>query len=91
MVRVLTTFGDLGGAGRPDPRRGGPPDLPPVEECLQGRGELPDGRGGAIADRFETAVDPDTLGWVRGRADRRGAGRRPGCVWRTAASRTRWR
>ena len=66
IVRVLATFGDLAALDGPTIVDATPPDLPPVEECLQGRGQLPSGAPVAIADRFVTAVDPSTLGWVRG-------------------------
>lgn len=66
VVRVLTTFGDLAALDGPTNVTAAPPDLPPVENCLQGRGRLPSGAPVAIADRFETAVDPQNLGWVSG-------------------------
>ena len=67
IVRVLTTFGDLAALDGPTQVSGAPPDIPPLEECLQGRGQNPGGMTVAIAERFETAVDPTTLGWLRGK------------------------
>ena len=67
IVRVLTTFGDLSTLDGPTIISTPPPDLPPVEECMQGRARLPSGGTIAIAERFETAVDPSTLGWVLGK------------------------
>ena len=67
IARVLTTFGDLAALDGPTNVSGSPPDLPPVEECMQGRAQLPSGDVVAIAERFETAIDPGTLGWVLGK------------------------
>ena len=67
IVRVLTSFGDLSALDGPTKVTGTPPDLPPIEQCLRGRARLPSGDVVAIAERFETAVHPDTLGWVMGK------------------------
>lgn len=67
VLRVLSTFGDLARLDGPTHITGGPPDLPPVEDCLRGRAKMPDGTVVPIAERFEVAAHPDTLGWVRGR------------------------
>ena len=67
IVRVLTTFGDLAALTGPTHVAESPPKMPPVDECLQGRGQNPGGMTVAIAERFETAVDPATLGWLRGK------------------------
>lgn len=66
VVRVLTTFGDLERMEGPTNVAAPPPEIPPLEECLSGRAKTPDGTLVAIADRFEWAVDPQTLGWLRG-------------------------
>ncbi|MPZ72525.1 MAG: thioesterase family protein [Nitriliruptorales bacterium] len=67
VLRALTTFGDLGTLSGPTHVAAGPPDFPPVEECLTGRAAaMPDGTPVAIAERFDMAVHPDTLGWPRG-------------------------
>lgn len=66
IVRVLATFGDLAALDGPTMVSGSPPALPPLEECLGGRGQLPGGGIVAMAERFEIAADPDTLGWTRG-------------------------
>ena len=66
IVRVLTTFGDLAALDGPTHTSAAPPDLPPLEACRRGRAKLPDGTLVAIAERFEAAVHPDMLGWLRG-------------------------
>ena len=66
IVRVVTTFGDLAALDGRTHVTGAPPELPPVEECLTGRGTMPGGDIVALADRFETAAHPATLGWWRG-------------------------
>ena len=66
IVRVLTTFGDLGALDGPTHRTGHPPQLPPVDECRKGRARLPDGAIVAMAERFDAAIHPDHLGWLRG-------------------------
>ena len=67
VLRVLSTFGDLAKLDGPTRLTGGPPDLPAVEECLRGRTKMPGGAVVPIAERFEIAAHPDTLGWARGR------------------------
>jgi acyl-CoA thioesterase len=61
-------------AGRIDPeaepgwqRAGGPPSLPPVEECFPGRPEMPGGQRANILDHLDLRLDPATSGWVAGR------------------------
>jgi acyl-CoA thioesterase len=61
-------------AGRldPDPARGwrrdaGPAGLPPVEECLPARPELPGGVPVGLLHQLEMRIDPATAGWVAGR------------------------
>lgn len=67
VMRLLTTFGDLASLDGPTAVSAQPPELPPVEECLTGRPRLPSGDTVPIAERFETAVHPDTLGWIHGK------------------------
>ena len=67
VLRVLSTFGNLSSLDGPTHITGGPPELPPVDECLRGRAKMPGGAVVPIAERFEVAAHPDTLGWARGR------------------------
>ena len=67
VLRVLSTFGDLGSLTGPTHISAGPPDLPPVQECLMGEAKMWRSAIGPIAERFEVAAHPDTLGWTRGR------------------------
>ena len=76
-MRVLTTFGDLAKLDGPTHVSAAPPDLPPIEDCLRGRGEMPGGIEVAIAQRFDTAAHPDTLGWLRGEP----SGEAVGAAW----------
>jgi hypothetical protein len=67
VLRALTTFGDLANLSGPTRVAAQPPDFPPLEECKRSsRAATPDGTLVAIAERFETAAHPDTLGWVSG-------------------------
>jgi acyl-CoA thioesterase len=66
VVRVLATFGDLTALDGPPVLADAPPDIPPLEECVQGRAEMPGGGIVTLAERFELAAHPETLGWVRG-------------------------
>ena len=66
IVRVLATFGDLAALDGPTHRSAGPPALPPLAECLRGRARMPDGSIVPMAERFEAAVHPDMLSWIRG-------------------------
>ena len=68
ILRALTTFGDLSTAEGPTHLAAGPPDLPPLADCLRGKARIPGGGGAvSLADRFELAMHPDTLGWAQGR------------------------
>jgi acyl-coenzyme A thioesterase PaaI-like protein len=67
VLRVLSTFGDLNALDGPTHIIGAPPDLPDVDECLRGRARMPSGAEVPIAERFDVAADPATLGWARGR------------------------
>lgn len=66
-VRMLATFGDLTAADGRSIVSAEPPALPPLEECVTGRAELPDGTVVAIMERFDIRFDPATVGWVAGR------------------------
>src|SRR5215211_1086155 len=61
-------------AGRMDPeaapgwrRAAGPVGLPPVEECLPARPEMPGGMRANLLDHLDLRMDPATVGWVAGR------------------------
>ena len=77
--RLLATFGDLGRAEGATAELGAPPDLPPVERCL-GRSEeageapaaMPNGLVAAVRERFDTRLDPATVGWLSGNLTGRG-------------------
>jgi acyl-CoA thioesterase len=67
-IRMLGSATDLGSAGAGQAHHeGGPPDLPPPDDCLPARGQLPGGAGVAsVAERFDMRVHPDHVGWARG-------------------------
>ena len=61
-------------AGRIDPeaapgwqRSGGPAGLPPVEDCVPGRPEMPGGQRANLLDHLDLRIDPATAGWIAGR------------------------
>jgi acyl-CoA thioesterase len=61
-------------AGRIDPeaadgwrRASGPPGLAPVEACLPGRTEMPNGMRADLLQYLDLRLDPATAGWVVGR------------------------
>jgi acyl-CoA thioesterase len=61
-------------AGRLDPDAGpgwrrddGPPAMPPVEDCLAARPELPGGVPVPLLHHLELRLDPATTGWFTGR------------------------
>ena len=66
IVRVLSTFGDLTALDGATVAAATPPEIPPIEECLRGRARLPGGGVVAMAERFEIAAHPASLGWARG-------------------------
>jgi len=66
-LRMLATFGDLSASGGRSSVSAEPPALPPLEECVSGRAELPGGTVVAIMERFDIRFDPATVGWVVGR------------------------
>jgi len=77
--RVLATFGDLERAAGATVELGSPPYLPPIEECsgrddpsAAGDATMPNGLVATIRDRFDTHLDPATLGWRSGHLSGRG-------------------
>lgn len=63
-LAVTATFGDLGAADGPTNVAGGPPDVPPLEECVDPAAsgvEVP-----PIVGRFDVRLDPSCLGWAVG-------------------------
>jgi acyl-coenzyme A thioesterase PaaI-like protein len=76
IIRVLGTFGDvLAGAGEREFVHGGPPDLPPFDECVR-RMAVPGGAQFGLGDRLNSRIDPATVptpdGVKSGVADMRG-------------------
>jgi acyl-CoA thioesterase len=68
MLEALVTAGRLGADGTPDwQRASGPPDLPPPDECLPGRPDLPSGIRVNILDHLDVRLDPATAGSSLGR------------------------
>lgn len=66
-LRLLATFGDLAAATGPTHLAGGPPQLPPPEECPAGEAAIPGGGSTAIADRLDLRFPPGMPGWRHGR------------------------
>ena len=63
-VAVLGTFGTIGDERTPPRFQDGmPPPLPPRDTCVASR---PAGATPAIAERFDMALDPDCLAFMRG-------------------------
>jgi acyl-CoA thioesterase len=61
-------------AGRIDPeaaagwrRASGPPELPPVEACVPGQTEMPNGMRADLLEHLDLRLDPATSGWALGR------------------------
>lgn len=44
-----------------------PPELPPVEECVPGRSELPGGVRVSLLEHVDLRLDPRTVGWFVGK------------------------
>lgn len=66
-LRMLGSATDLtASSGGPVHLDGGPPDLPPVEECPRGQGEMPGGDRVTLGQRFDLRVHPEHAGWARG-------------------------
>ena len=67
-LEALVTAGRIDPAAAPGWRRGnGPAGLPPVEDCLPARPELPGGVRANLLDHLDLRIDPATAGWVAGR------------------------
>jgi acyl-CoA thioesterase len=72
-VRAVATYGDLSRHGDDVRTSAQPPELPPVEECVDASsappallGDLP------FLDRFDLRLDPATAGWAVGSPSGRG-------------------
>jgi hypothetical protein len=67
-MAALVTTGRLDPDAGPGWRRdGGPPAMPPVEDCLPGRPELPGGVPVPLLHHLDLRIDPATTGWLAGR------------------------
>ena len=67
-LEALVTAGRIDPDAAPGWRRGsGPAGLPPVEDCLPARPELPGGVRANLLDHLDLRIDPATAGWVAGR------------------------
>jgi acyl-CoA thioesterase len=68
LLVALVGAGELDAGGAPEwQRASGPPALPPVEECVRGRSELPGGVRVNILDHLDVRLDPATAGSFAGR------------------------
>ncbi len=68
-VRVLATYGDLGGLPEDVRTTARPPSLPPPEACVsmeQAPADIP------FVHRFDMRLDPETMGWAVGAPTGRG-------------------
>lgn len=66
-LRMLASYGDLSVVGGPETVTAPPPDLPAPVDCFRGRVRFPGGVPVSIAERFETLIHPDDIGWAHGR------------------------
>jgi acyl-CoA thioesterase len=67
-LRVLATFGDLGALAGPTHLAGGPPDLPPPQDCIAaGDAPFPGGPVPRVIQRVDQRFPPGTPGWAHGR------------------------
>lgn len=64
-LRVLASFADLA-VGGPSRLVGGPPELPPPDQCTTSDGIIPGGIVAEVEKRFDLRVPPGTYGWVQG-------------------------
>lgn len=60
---AVITAGRLGAPGAPVWLSGGPPELPPVEECL-GNGPAPGHVRNGITEQLDVRLDPAAAGWL---------------------------
>lgn len=66
-IRVLATYGDLGGLTDEVRTSAEPPVIPPMEHCLgPGDGPAPIPGSSAITERLDIKLDPATTGWAVG-------------------------
>lgn len=72
-IRVLGTYGDLGGLTDDVRTTAKPPAIPPYEQCL-GAAQGPNGSDGLppIIHRLDMRLDPETVGWAVGAPSGRG-------------------
>jgi acyl-CoA thioesterase len=66
LVRLLGSCTDLSGAGEGQRLDTGPPELPPLEDCLRATGIMPGGNRATVVDRFDLRLHPAHVGWSRG-------------------------
>jgi acyl-CoA thioesterase len=66
-LELLVSAGQLDGAVEPLWRAEGPPRLPPPDQCVPGRSEMPNGMRVPLLDHLEVRLDPGTSGWAFGR------------------------
>jgi acyl-CoA thioesterase len=69
LLVALVSAGELDAGGAPQWQRAtGPPRLPPVEQCVRGRPDVPGGRIRInILDHLDIRLDPATAGSLAGR------------------------
>jgi acyl-CoA thioesterase len=65
-LEALVTAGRIGPEAAGWRRATGPAGLPPLEDCLPARPELPGGVRANLLDHVELRIDPATAGWVAG-------------------------
>ncbi len=63
-LRSIATFGDLAASSGPTREEGGPPPIPPIEQCERANGAPP---GSSFADRMDVRFAPGSLGFLEGR------------------------
>jgi acyl-CoA thioesterase len=66
LLRMLGSCTDLSRDDGAQRCETGPPDLPPIEQCLRGNGVMPGGGRATVVDRFDLRVHPAHVGWSRG-------------------------
>jgi acyl-CoA thioesterase len=67
-LEALVTAGRIDPDGEPGWQRAdGPAGLAPVELCVAGRPEMPNGMRANLLDHLDIRVDPATAGWAAGR------------------------
>lgn len=71
ILRVLTTFADLGAVEGPTRYLAGPPPLTAPEECIPAQATLRDGTVVEVINRVDALMEPRTVGWVFGKPSHR--------------------